>query len=348
MKPIAFFSLLCLFFAFQPINSNAQNSITTIKVVKDNDGEKSTQIITLTDASEEEINNKLEEMKEANPGKVVSIDIDKEVNNGNSKGRRIIINGNEIEGLENLEGLEALEGLENLEDLENLSFDLDFDELGDGLGQIFEQLGFAFEEMGDEFRNQNIIITENDRKSQPKLGVYSSVNEGINGVLITKIASKSAAANAKLQIGDIIKMIDGRTISDMSELKEVVGDYNEGDEALFSIARDGIIIESTVTFTPPYQKTNRSIFEDYNYTPSQKRLGITIDKKDDDLIIESIQSNSIATDLGLEKGDVIIKIDGENVETIREVKEQVQKMEDEVKVKVIRNGKTKVLIAKIK
>lgn len=76
------------------------------------------------------------------------------------------------------------------------------------------------------------------------------------GVYITQVVENSPAAKAGLEAGDIITSIDGKTITSMEELSEIIAGYKEGDEITLGLKvikrnsyRDSsvkIVLESTV------------------------------------------------------------------------------------------------------
>jgi len=107
---------------------------------------------------------------------------------------------------------------------------------------------------------------------QPWLGVDtdSRVAEsilrqlGVDGVLILNIEPGSPAAQAGLRAtrlnwdgslspGDIIQSVDGKPVHNMSELREVTGNYRIGDHIRLGIWRSGEHIELALQLTAPPQ-----------------------------------------------------------------------------------------------
>jgi S1-C subfamily serine protease len=84
-------------------------------------------------------------------------------------------------------------------------------------------LGVAFPSPSDEeryFKQQGIALT-------------------VNGVYITSVMSKSAAAEAGLKEGDIIQSIDGTQLASSTEFSERIARHRPDDIIKLSYLRDG-------------------------------------------------------------------------------------------------------------
>ena len=68
---------------------------------------------------------------------------------------------------------------------------------------------------------------------------YTNYGEITSGVLIATVTKNSAAENAKLQTGDIIKEINGKEISNVAYLRYELYKYNVGDTIKVMVIRDG-------------------------------------------------------------------------------------------------------------
>lgn len=74
-----------------------------------------------------------------------------------------------------------------------------------------------------------------------------------------------------------------------------------------------------------------------------------IDKQQKGVVIAEVQPDSAAEKAGLKAGDVIIAIDGDLVETSSQLRNEIgqRKIGQKMKVKILRDGKTKVIRAKV-
>jgi len=70
-----------------------------------------------------------------------------------------------------------------------------------------------------------------------QLAEYFRVTDG--GVLIGEVFEDSPAEKAGLQAGDVIVALGGEDIEDTMELREEIGEHDEGDEVTVAVMRDG-------------------------------------------------------------------------------------------------------------
>lgn len=70
-----------------------------------------------------------------------------------------------------------------------------------------------------------------------QLGEYFGVKRG-RGVLITEVVEDSPAEEAGLVAGDVITSIDNEKMYEYSDIQEVLGDYEPGDEVSISFIRN--------------------------------------------------------------------------------------------------------------
>lgn len=92
-----------------------------------------------------------------------------------------------------------------------------------------------------------------------QLAGYFRVTDG-GGVLIGEVFEDSPAEKAGLLAGDVIISLDGERIEDSMELREEIGDHEEGDEVTVAVIRDG------------QEKTFRAVLEE---TEWRDQLAVT-------------------------------------------------------------------------
>lgn len=83
----------------------------------------------------------------------------------------------------------------------------------------------------------------------------------INGAKIAAIGENSAAAEAGLQVGDIIIAAGGEKITSVSELRTVLSDYRSGNALVVTISRNGVTSDVTLIldeYAPSSPRTNHS------------------------------------------------------------------------------------------
>jgi membrane-associated protease RseP (regulator of RpoE activity) len=77
----------------------------------------------------------------------------------------------------------------------------------------------------------------NQQGSGAFLGVATQPTDG--GLEVTQVVSGSAAADAGIQVGDVITSFDGTRVSTSAQLAIAVGNLDPGDDARITYTRDG-------------------------------------------------------------------------------------------------------------
>ena len=219
------------------------------------------------------------------------------------------------------------------------------------------------------------------------------------GVLITGIVDDSPAEEAGLKEDDVIYTIAGRKVSDSKELSKLIGSKEPGDEVKVVVYRDGkkktfdlALGEKKTAYVTinmddyehmaekAYIKTLgkgsnvwvTSTGNGFSMYGGRGRMGVQLHELDSDLApyfkakegegepVLKVMEDSPAEEAGLKAGDVIVKIDDEDIgeiddvfEAINEIHVEVEEEDGEetevevtvdmqVAVTVLRNGKTKV------
>lgn len=140
------------------------------------------------------------------------------------------------------------------------------------------------------------------------------------GALVAKVMKDSPAAKADVQVGDIIRSVNGETIRSSSELPMAIGAVSPGKEVVLGIWRQGKEISAKVVLgalddnnavlpenTPPKPAADdASVFE-------VKPLGLNLaagssESGQPELLVR--QAEGIAAAAGLRRGDVIVQVNG--------------------------------------
>lgn len=172
------------------------------------------------------------------------------------------------------------------------------------------------------------------------LGVYiQNLNEGLarsfgfegtNGVLISSVVDDGPAAKAGLRDGDIVTAIDGKAVTDMSDLRFRVAHTDPGVELAFDITREGRTLTKRVTIgeleAEPSPRAAAS-------TP-ESDLGMSLDTLTPEIaerlntdatgvLVSSVEQFTPAWNAGLRRGDIIVKVSGQHVETLRDYRREI-------------------------
>lgn len=188
-----------------------------------------------------------------------------------------------------------------------------------------------------------------------------------HGVIIKMVVSESPAEKAGLKQGDVILAFDGVKLTDADQLADLVGDHASGDQVEIDILRKGkketIAVElgeredefsgfgKKWVGTMPGSKDAFKFF--YQMESSGAYMGVSLDDLNSQLgeyfgvekgkgaLITEVMKDSPAEKAGLKAGDVIVNIDGMEVEGAADVKEIVMDTEegDKIEVSVLRDRK---------
>lgn len=187
------------------------------------------------------------------------------------------------------------------------------------------------------------------------------------GACVEGVVENGPAEKAGIEKGDVIVRVNGETVEDSDDLRGFIRKTHPGDKVMVVVKRQGKEKTFTVTMGEPDDEGLFSWVKPFVYgAPHSLRkklimemsdrpwMGIEMQRlsdqlreyfkvKDGGVLISSVVEDSPAEKAGLKAGDVIVKIDDEEVENRRDVINTLKEKEagDEISVTVIRNGKKK-------
>ena len=150
-----------------------------------------------------------------------------------------------------------------------------------------------------------------------------------NGALVAQVTPDSAAAKAGIKVGDVILKFDGAPIVDAGQLSARVGGTAPGDKASLDIWRDGKPMTITATIGSAAPSSEGLTAANTDGTPqlglqlralnSNERAQAGVDSG---LVVE--QAEGHAAEAGIERGDVVLSVDGTPVQTVAQLRGLVQ------------------------
>lgn len=145
---------------------------------------------------------------------------------------------------------------------------------------------------------------------------------GTEGAVVNDLTKvDSPAARAGLRSGDVIVEFDGKRVSSPKQLTEIVADTPVGKSSVVKFVRDGKIETATISLgeRPPKQGEEEQV--DQNEPEEQGgKLGASVSNVTPELaqklklkvltgvVIQNVQADSPAADAGLQRGDVIHRV----------------------------------------
>jgi Do/DeqQ family serine protease len=136
------------------------------------------------------------------------------------------------------------------------------------------------------------------------------------GAFINQVTPDSAAAEAGLVAGDIIVSVNNNKIRSFSELRARIGSLGPNKKITLGIVRDGKQIIVTAKLKPAdNQLANAS-----NLHPSLKGATLVSTEKNKGVMISDVQARSIAAASGLQKGDIIIGVNKDQINNLAQLR----------------------------
>lgn len=155
--------------------------------------------------------------------------------------------------------------------------------------------------------------------------------EDLNGIYVLDVVKNGSAASAGIKKGDIIKKIGGKTVNEVPELQEQIGQFRPGDNILVTIKRGNDLIEIPVTLKN--FEGNETIVSKET-SSILKTLGVKFEEADKETLTKlKIRNGVEVTELfngklrnvGVRKGYVITKINQTPIKTVDELIEVLNK-----------------------
>jgi len=172
-----------------------------------------------------------------------------------------------------------------------------------------------------------------------KQGVYSATEfPGIQGIFINNLMSDdSPAALANIQAGDLLTELNNQQVRNDSELSQVLGSLETGQEVPVKVYRDGAMTSSRIKIAdralPPSQPKTElrdqgflGILDSFRHPlPGAKKWGVEV---------KELHINGPAKLYGLRPGDIITEFNGHPVKTPSEFNRHIRAVKPGSKVVV--------------
>jgi serine protease Do len=151
------------------------------------------------------------------------------------------------------------------------------------------------------------------------------------GAVVSQVEPDSPGAKAGVKVGDVITKLDGKEVSDASELQVLVGQQNPGTTIHLQVRRDGKDVSLPVTLEAMGTR-DKAGKETSDASKGKPRWGvglsdITADAREQlqapnnlhGALVQQVQPGSPADNAGLQQGDVIVEVDRKPVQSAADV-----------------------------
>lgn len=154
---------------------------------------------------------------------------------------------------------------------------------------------------------------------------------GQKGALLTEIMPGSPAAKAGLQVGDLIVTLDGKSVKNTNDLRNTIALSAPGTKVKIGLLRAGKSLDVEVQITTQDGKIASSTPKDKDDSKSEFganvellspmwRQKLKIDPQVNGVVIAQISPNSSADQIGLSAGDVILRINSNEIKSLEDYK----------------------------
>jgi serine protease Do len=154
------------------------------------------------------------------------------------------------------------------------------------------------------------------------------------GVTISSVVAGSPADQAGLKVGDTITSVDGKKVSKGNELVGDIASRKAGSKVALGFLRNGKAQETTVTIADRAKLFAARLGEDQENddesTPAPSKFGVTVRKVTPEMadrldmpggkgvIVQDVKPGSFAEDINLGRGDIILEINKQPVNSEEE------------------------------
>jgi serine protease Do len=159
----------------------------------------------------------------------------------------------------------------------------------------------------------------------PELRAHFALPKDEKGVLVSDVVAEGPAGKAGIKRGDIILTVEGNPVPSPEDYRNVLADYTPGDRLRLDVFREGRM--SAVDVEPsafPLEMALELV---------DRRLGLSVGEPDrrtrqrygieGGVMIKDVRKGSEAARIGLESGDLILKVNNETVANLDEFKKAI-------------------------
>ncbi|WWO97807.1 MAG: Do family serine endopeptidase [Candidatus Dasytiphilus stammeri] len=172
----------------------------------------------------------------------------------------------------------------------------------------------------------------------------TAMNIGVQrGAFIKQIIPKSSAFKAGIKPGDVILSINGKRISSFSTFRAHIATLPIGSKLLLGLLRDGKQIQAQVKVEPSV--VGNRLKSKMIYTGIKGAILSNIEGRKG-IIVDQVKPDTIASDSGLMKGDIILSVNQHNVENLAELRKIMDSKPEILVLNILRGDTTIYLLIK--
>ncbi len=164
------------------------------------------------------------------------------------------------------------------------------------------------------------------------LQIAFGLDNGQQGVLVTRVAKDSPADKAGMEADDIIVAVDGEKTTSVGKLKSQIGNRKVGDKVKVSIIRDGKNKTLKIKVGDPQDTAGvegeiHKLLKGVRFENNSEGKGVTV---------VDLARNSVAAASGLRPGDIVVGANKIRVDDIKDLQKALRRNADSILFRVER------------
>jgi serine protease Do len=176
------------------------------------------------------------------------------------------------------------------------------------------------------------------------------------GALVSDVVADSPADKAGIKKGDVIVEFDGKTVKTSRELPRLVAGTPAGRDVTMKVMRDGKNLALHTTLAKADE--SKVAGEKERSAPGRGKVGLGLQeitpelargmglKEARGLVVTQVEPGSPAAKAGFQVGDVILEVNKEKVQTIRDAKQALEKAGSEGRnLFLVKRGDAQIYVA---
>jgi serine protease Do len=168
-------------------------------------------------------------------------------------------------------------------------------------------------------------------------------------------------ANGGLQAGDIVTTLNGQAMANANQLRNSVADLDPDSNVNLEVVRNGSVVNLAVQLGTR-DMTQLASFQhgSDSSTSAKSKLGLSVEAPNADLrnslnisidggvVVNEVDSTSMAAQVGVQRGDLIVSINGTEVNSLSDYDEAMAtaNLASGVRMRVYRDGGTRFVFMK--
>jgi serine protease Do len=213
--------------------------------------------------------------------------------------------------------------------------------LTDGNG--YAGVGFALPSTTVRDVYNALALSPDHRVARGSIGIMFTAQEnpaiarvyGVSsGVTVSNVVAGSPADQAGLKVGDTITTVDGKAVKNGDELVADIAGRKPGDKVKLGFVRSNNKQDTLVTVADRAKLFAARLGDDEeaeeDAAPKETKLGLTVQAVSSEIadrleipagkgvIVQDVKPSSFADDIGVARGDVILEVNRQTVNTVEE------------------------------